>query len=213
MRLRPQKRIAVAEPTASWSSVLGSDVPSSPDAAQPSHSSWDRRWCPTTRTPSAGAPCSTYPLLVFLILVVLCARSSAAELDDLARWRGGRTAGSAMRMVVTGLGYAICARGHAVDVVDPDRPPVARRSHRGCRHRHRSAAELGQRLRGTRTPDGAPFCRRQTHPSPIGSARRRVLRHRHIHEPHLRLGPHGRRDVEGPQFVGPGCGRRAMGPL
>ena len=51
------------------------------------------------------------PALVFLVLVVLCARASAVELDALARWRGGQTAGSAMRMVVTGLGYAIALLG------------------------------------------------------------------------------------------------------
>jgi small-conductance mechanosensitive channel len=51
------------------------------------------------------------PALVFLVLVVACARSSAAELDDLARWHGGQTAGSAMRMLVTGCGYAIALLG------------------------------------------------------------------------------------------------------
>jgi small-conductance mechanosensitive channel len=48
---------------------------------------------------------------VFLVLVVLCARASAVELDALARWRGGQTAGSAMRMLVTGFGYAIALLG------------------------------------------------------------------------------------------------------
>jgi small-conductance mechanosensitive channel len=51
------------------------------------------------------------PALVFLVLVVLCARSAAGELDALARWRGGQTAGSAMRMLVTGFGYAIALVG------------------------------------------------------------------------------------------------------
>ena len=51
------------------------------------------------------------PALVFLVLVVACARSSAVELDALARWRGGQTAGSAMRMLVTGFGYAIALLG------------------------------------------------------------------------------------------------------
>ena len=106
-----------------------------------------------------------------------------------------------------------CAAGHALHVVDPDRPSALGRCHRGCRPRHRSPAEPRQRLRRTRAPDGAAFCRRQPHPYPIGSAGRRVLRHRDVHEPHLRLGPHGRGDVEGPQFFPPGCRCRAVGPL
>ena len=51
------------------------------------------------------------PAFVFLVLVVACARSSAVELDDLARWRGGQTAGSAIRMLVTGFGYAAALVG------------------------------------------------------------------------------------------------------
>jgi small-conductance mechanosensitive channel len=51
------------------------------------------------------------PAVVFLVLVVACARSSALELDALARWRGGQTAGSAMRMLVTGFGYAVALLG------------------------------------------------------------------------------------------------------
>ncbi len=100
VRLRPQKRIAVAEPTrvpvkrprfrravvtgcgAAIALVVGSSV-----VPQRTHT-------------LGGRALLDIPALVFLILVVLCARSSAAELDDLARWRGGRTAGSAMRMVV-----------------------------------------------------------------------------------------------------------------
>jgi hypothetical protein len=35
------------------------------------------------------------PAVVFLVLVIACARSSAVELDALAQWRGGQTAGSA----------------------------------------------------------------------------------------------------------------------
>jgi small-conductance mechanosensitive channel len=50
-------------------------------------------------------------VIVFLVLVVACARSSAVELDALARWRGGQTAGSAMRMLVTGFRYAIALLG------------------------------------------------------------------------------------------------------
>jgi small-conductance mechanosensitive channel len=51
------------------------------------------------------------PAGVFLILVIACARSTASELDDLAKWRGGQTAGAAMRMLVTGLGYLIALVG------------------------------------------------------------------------------------------------------
>jgi small-conductance mechanosensitive channel len=111
MKLRPQKRIAVAEPTrvlvkrprfrravvtgcgAAVALVVGSSV-----VSHHAHT-------------LGGRALLDIPALVFLILVVLCARSSAAELDDLARWRGGRTAGSAMRMLVTGSGYAIAAVG------------------------------------------------------------------------------------------------------
>jgi small-conductance mechanosensitive channel len=51
------------------------------------------------------------PAVVFLILVVMCARSTASELDDLAKWRGGHTAGAAVRMLVTGFGYLIALVG------------------------------------------------------------------------------------------------------
>lgn len=51
------------------------------------------------------------PAGVFLILAVACARSTASELDDLARWRGGQTAGVALRMLVTGFGYLIALVG------------------------------------------------------------------------------------------------------
>ncbi len=51
------------------------------------------------------------PAVVFLALSVACARSAASELDDLARWRGGQTAGAAMRMLVTGCGYLVALVG------------------------------------------------------------------------------------------------------
>lgn len=51
------------------------------------------------------------PAAVFMILVVVCARSTASELDDLAKWRGGQTAGVAMRMLVTGFGYLVALIG------------------------------------------------------------------------------------------------------
>jgi len=51
------------------------------------------------------------PAVLFLILVVTCARSTASELDDLAKWRGGHTAGAAVRMLVTGFGYLIALVG------------------------------------------------------------------------------------------------------
>jgi small-conductance mechanosensitive channel len=51
------------------------------------------------------------PAVVFLILAVSCTRSTASELDDLAKWRGGQTAGVAMRMLVTGFGYLIALVG------------------------------------------------------------------------------------------------------
>jgi small-conductance mechanosensitive channel len=51
------------------------------------------------------------PAVVYLVLAVACARSTASELDDLARWRGGQTAGAAMRMLVTGFGYLVALVG------------------------------------------------------------------------------------------------------
>jgi small-conductance mechanosensitive channel len=111
VRLRPQKRIAVAQPTrvlvrrprfrravvtgcgAAIALVVGSAV------------------VPRHAHTLAGRALLDIPALVFLVLVVLCARASAVELDALARWRGGQTAGSAMRMLVTGFGYAIALLG------------------------------------------------------------------------------------------------------
>jgi small-conductance mechanosensitive channel len=51
------------------------------------------------------------PPVAFLLLAILCVRSTAGELDDLFRWRGGRTAGSAVRMIVTAVGYVIAVVG------------------------------------------------------------------------------------------------------
>jgi small-conductance mechanosensitive channel len=111
MSWRPKKRIAVAEPTrvlvrrrrfrravatgsgAALALVVGSSV------------------VPRHAHTIGGRAVLDIPALVFLVLVAACARSTAAELDALARWRGGQTAGSAMRMVVTGCGYAIALVG------------------------------------------------------------------------------------------------------
>jgi small-conductance mechanosensitive channel len=49
------------------------------------------------------------PTLIFLVLVVMCVRATATELDEFFRWRGGHTAGSAVRMIVTGAGYVFAA--------------------------------------------------------------------------------------------------------
>jgi small-conductance mechanosensitive channel len=49
------------------------------------------------------------PTALFLILTIVCVRASAAELDQFFRWRGGHTAGSAVRMIVTGVGYVFAA--------------------------------------------------------------------------------------------------------
>jgi small-conductance mechanosensitive channel len=59
----------------------------------------------------AGRLILDLPAVLFLALVVACARSSASELDDLARWRGGQTAGAALRMLVTGFGYLVALIG------------------------------------------------------------------------------------------------------
>jgi small-conductance mechanosensitive channel len=59
----------------------------------------------------AGRLFLSTPAGVFLILVVACARSTASELDDLAKWRGGQTTAAAMRMLVTGFGYLIALLG------------------------------------------------------------------------------------------------------
>jgi small-conductance mechanosensitive channel len=107
MRLRPKNPIAVAEPTrvlvrrpkfrravvtgcgAAIALIVGSSV------------------VPRHAHTMSGRALLDVPAVVFLVLVIACARSSAVELDALARWRGGQTAGSAMRMLVTGFGYAI----------------------------------------------------------------------------------------------------------
>jgi small-conductance mechanosensitive channel len=107
----PKKRIAVAEPTrvlvrrkrfrravatgcgAAVALIVGASV------------------VPRHAHTIGGRTLLDIPALVFLLLVVACARSTAAELDDLARWRGGQTAGSAMRMLVTGFGYAVALVG------------------------------------------------------------------------------------------------------
>jgi small-conductance mechanosensitive channel len=59
----------------------------------------------------AGHVLLALPALAFLVLMVGCARSTASELDALARWRGGQTAGSALRMLVTGFGSLIALMG------------------------------------------------------------------------------------------------------
>lgn len=111
MRLGPAKKFAVAEPTrvlvrrprfrralatgsgAAVALIVGSSI------------------VPRHAHTLGGRALLDIPAVVFLVLVVACARSSASELDALARWRGGQTAGSAMRMLVTGFGYAIAVLG------------------------------------------------------------------------------------------------------
>ena len=111
MRLRPKKRIAVAEPTrvlvrrprfrravvtgcgAAVALIVGSSV------------------VPVMRIRSAVGPSSTYPLSCSWCSSSPVPAPAPSELDALARWRGGQTAGSAMRMLVTGFGYAIALMG------------------------------------------------------------------------------------------------------
>jgi small-conductance mechanosensitive channel len=47
------------------------------------------------------------PPISFLILAVMCVRTMAAELDELARRRGGRHVGSTIRLLVTIVGTVI----------------------------------------------------------------------------------------------------------
>ncbi|HEY1652633.1 MAG TPA: mechanosensitive ion channel domain-containing protein [Acidimicrobiales bacterium] len=111
MRLRPERRISVVDPTrelvrrprfrraittgigAVLALVVGTSL------------------VPRQAHTLAGRLLLDLPAVVFLVLIVACARSSASELDDLARWRGGQTAGAAMRMLVTGLGYLVALIG------------------------------------------------------------------------------------------------------
>jgi small-conductance mechanosensitive channel len=53
--------------------------------------------------------------VVFLILGIVSVRATSHELDDLFRWRGGPTAGAAVRMLVTVLGYFFTFLG-ALDI-------------------------------------------------------------------------------------------------
>jgi small-conductance mechanosensitive channel len=111
VRLRPERRISVVDPTrelvrrprfrraittgigAVLALVVGTSL------------------VPRQAHTLAGRLLLDLPAVVFLVLIVACARSSASELDDLARWRGGQTAGAAMRMLVTGLGYLVALIG------------------------------------------------------------------------------------------------------
>ena len=47
----------------------------------------------------------------FLVLGVFCVRASASELENLARWRGGRGAAATIRMIVTIVGYVVTVLG------------------------------------------------------------------------------------------------------
>jgi small-conductance mechanosensitive channel len=58
----------------------------------------------------------TAPTVVFLLLGILCVRATGHELDEFFRWRGGQTAGSAIRMMVTVLGYLLTILG-ALDMM------------------------------------------------------------------------------------------------
>ena len=111
MRLRPRRRAAVAQPTralverprfrrALWTGcvalcalIAGSVLP------RHAHGIGDRALFDV-------------PAFAFCVLTVACARAAAAaEVDALARWRGGQTAGSAMRMLITGFGYTVALVG------------------------------------------------------------------------------------------------------
>jgi small-conductance mechanosensitive channel len=111
VRLRPGRRVSVVDPTrelvrrprfrralatgfgAVFALVVGTSV-----APRHAHT-------------VSGRALLDIPAVVFLALAVACARSTASELDDLARWRGGQTAGAAMRMLVTGFGYLVALVG------------------------------------------------------------------------------------------------------
>jgi small-conductance mechanosensitive channel len=111
MRLRPKSRIPVAQPTRTLVrrprfrralyTACGALV------ALVAGSSLVPRHAHTV----TGRILLDLPAFCFLILVVACARSTASELDALARWRGGQTAGSALQMLVTGFGYAVALIG------------------------------------------------------------------------------------------------------
>jgi small-conductance mechanosensitive channel len=49
------------------------------------------------------------PTLVFVVLTIVFVRATASELDEFLRWGGGQTTGSAVRMIVTGIGYVVTA--------------------------------------------------------------------------------------------------------
>lgn len=111
MRLRRDGRVSVVDPTrelvrrprfrralATGAGAILALVVGSSSAAHHAHT-------------LAGRLLLDSPAVVFLILVVACARSTASELDDLARWRGGQTAGAALRMLVTGFGYLVALVG------------------------------------------------------------------------------------------------------
>ena len=111
MRFRPQKRIAVAQPTRTlvrrprFRRALFTGCGAL--VALVAGASLVPRHAHTV----TGRLLLDLPALCFLILVIACARSTAAELDALARWRGGQTAGSALQMLVTGFGYAVALVG------------------------------------------------------------------------------------------------------
>jgi small-conductance mechanosensitive channel len=111
MRLRPQKHIPVAQPTRTlvhrprFRRALYTGCGAL--VALVAGSSLVPRHAHTV----TGRILLDLPALCFLVLVVACARSTASELDALARWRGGQTAGSALQMLVTGFGYAVALIG------------------------------------------------------------------------------------------------------
>lgn len=110
MRLRPRRPVAVARPTkalvgrprfrrALWTGA-GALLTLAASPAVPHH--------PHTVTDRVLVD---LPAVVFLALAVACVRSVASEVDALARWRGERTAGSAIHMVITGFGYTLALVG------------------------------------------------------------------------------------------------------
>ncbi len=148
------------------------------------------------------------PAVAFLILVVARARSTASELDDLAKWRGGPMAGTALHMLITGSDYLVALVG-TLSLLAVPVGHFLLGGFRGVVVRIAAQQSLGNGFAG--------FVLLLARPISVGNyirvrsgARWRVLRDRDVHEPDVGLRAHGARATQGAQRIVPVFGRRTM---
>ncbi len=142
-----------------------------------------------------------------------CARSSAGELDALACWRGGHTAGSAMRMLATGFGYAVAVVGMLSMLSIPVGHLLLGGAIAGVVIGIAAQQSLGNVFAGLVLLMARPFAVGNHIRVRSGALWGEFYGTVTSMTPDVRLRPHARGDAEGSELVTAGGRRRPMGPF